>query len=228
MNHKISAVHDYTKLADDYDKTRYRGDFEETLDTLRCETFSKLLQPDHSMKIIDVGTGTGSGIMFFADKVKSMVGLDGTEAMLEKALEKMKHKGITNVTLVHADALNIPFNNGDFDHVISLNFIHLFASADISRQKEFVKEMERICKKTGFVLIEFDNKMYQSELGNSYSDLFRMSDTMKVDCILGTYMPKMRLFYLMSPCLARVYSKLGWLPFFKRFAYKWVVKYTKI
>lgn len=224
----MSGVHDYTKLADDYDTTRYLGDFEETLDTLRCETFSKLLQPDSSMKIIDVGTGTGSGIMFFADKVKSIVGLDGTEAMLDKASEKMKLKGITNVILVHADALNIPYDNDEFDHVVSLNFIHLFASVDISKQKEFVKEMERVCKKTGSVLIEFDNKMYLSELGNSFSDLFRMSDTMKLDCILGTYMPKMRLFYRISSGLARVYAKLGWLPFFKRFAYRWVVKYTKV
>lgn len=224
---KTDGIEDYTHLASDYDEKRYVNDGQKYLDSLRYRAMNTLLEPNKEMTIIDVGTGTGSGIVFFANSVKKMVGLDGTEAMLVKARNKMEERGISNVELVHANALSIPFENETFDNVISLNFIHLFAAYSTDKQKEFISEMERVCKKGGNVIVEFDNALYLKELGNSYNDLFQMSPKMKVEKIIGTYLPKTHTLFQYSVKVADAYSAVARLPVTKRFAYRWIVKYKK-
>jgi len=225
---KNDGIHDYTHLASDYDDNRYTTDEQKYLDSLRYRTMNTLLNPNKEMSIIDVGTGTGSGIIFFAKSVKNIVGLDGTEAMLNHARVKAQMEGITNVEFLHANALSIPFENDTFDNVISLNFIHLFATYSVKKQMEFISEMARICKKGGYVIVEFDNIMYLKELGNRYRDLFSMAENLRVEKIVGTYFPKTVPVFKCSRQIANLYSSIAGLPFAKRFAYRWVVKYKKI
>lgn len=222
-----NGIEDYTEIAKEYDELRYVTDTQLFLDSLRNKSVNECLKPNTDMTIIDVGTGTGSGIIFFAKSVKKMVGLDGTEAMLDRAKEKIQKSGICNVDLVHANALEIPFEDETFDNVISLNFIHLFVPLGIDKQKEFISEMERVCKKGGKVIIEFDNALYLG-LGNNYSDLTVMSDRMKIDNIVGTYLPKTGALHKINIQLTRLYAKLANIPFLRRFAYKWIVQYRKV
>ncbi|GFO66550.1 hypothetical protein GMLC_01290 [Geomonas limicola] len=222
------GVQDYTLLASDYDALRYTEEGQLYLDHLRHQAMRELLCPTREMEIIDVGTGTGSGIMFFARSVKSMVGLDATAAMLDKARAKMETLGIDNVRLIQGNAFELPFDDESFDHVISLNFIHLFAAFSLDRQIALVAEMERVCKKGGRVVIEFDNKRFLKELGNSFDELPRMSSTMRLEKVVGTYLPKTKTLFRVSRGLAGLYSSLARVPVLERFAYKWIAQYRKI
>lgn len=221
-----NGIEDYSEIAKEYDEQRYITDAQLHLDSLRYNSVVECLRPNSEMTIIDVGTGTGSGIVFFANSVKKLVGLDGTQAMLDKAQEKIIKSGISNVELVHANALEIPYEDETFDNVISLNFIHLFVSFGIEKQKEFISEMGRVCKTGGKVIVEFDNALYL-ELGNNYCDLVAMSSRLKMDNIIGTYLPKTGVLYNKNKYISSVYSKLARLPFLKRFAYKWIVQFRK-
>lgn len=224
---KTEGIEDYTQLASDYDELRYNSLQQLFLDTLRFQAVHKCLEPSNSMTIIDVGTGTGSGIIYFARLVKKMVGLDGTEAMLDRAREKIISSEIANVELVYANALKIPFADETFDNVISLNFIHLFVPFGIDKQKEFISEMERVCKIGGKVIVEFDNAIFL-ELGNKYSDFAKMSSRMTLQNVVGLYLPKTESLYNKSIAMAKCYSKIANAPFIKRLAYKWVVQFRKV
>ena len=226
MSKEHLPVQDYTKLAGDYDETRYTVEVDRFLDSFREEVFLELLQPNRSMKIIDVGTGTGSGISFFAERVKGFTGLDGTQAMLDLAQLKIDEAGLNNVDLVCANALEIPFENNTFDHVTSLNFIHLFAPKGIEVQAKFIAEMARIVKPGGSVIVEFDNYKFL-ELGNNYQDLEKMRGELQVDRVVGTYLPKTGKVSRFSQQLGKSFARLARRKLFRNYAYKWVVKYTK-
>jgi ubiquinone/menaquinone biosynthesis C-methylase UbiE len=224
-NMEPKAIQDYTALAATYDELRYVTPQQIFLDTLRHEAVRTCLVPNRNMTVLDVGTGTGSGVVFFAQSVRQMVGLDGTRAMLARARAKLQARGITNVELVHANALHIPYADSTFDNVISLNFIHLFAPL-VDRQQAFVAEMERVCRPGGKVIVEFDNAMYL-ELGNKYADLPRMSESMRLDRILGTYLPRTAALHSTSAYAAGLYGRAAASAFLTRYAYKWVVQFTK-
>lgn len=221
-----NSIQDYSELSEDYDELRYTSAQQKYLDSLRAKTVLKCLNPNKNMTILDVGTGTGSGIVFFSGLVKKMVGLDATPSMLEKAREKIKKFENDNVELVHGDASNMPFMDETFDNVISLNFIHLFVPHGIEQQKEFILEMERVCKSGGRVIVEFDNALFLA-LGNHYKDLPKMSEKMKVEKIVGTYMPKTGFLYDKGFFATQYFANLSKLPIFKRFAYKWIVEFRK-
>jgi len=221
-------VQDYTALADDYDAERYNLDVHHFIDSFRKDVFLGLVNPDKNMDLLDVGTGTGSGVLFFAERVKQLTGLDGTQAMLDIAQKKVESAKMENVRLVCANALEIPFEDNSFDVVTSLNFIHLFVPQGVDFQAKFLDEMARVVKKGGLVVVEFDNALYAKELGNKFSDLSTMSGSLVVEEIKGTYLPKTKMLRSIGEPLARRYGKLAALKPFKPYANKWVVKYRKV
>ena len=217
-------ISDYSDLAKDYDDIRYTKLADRFIDLLRKNCFQKLLKPHKKMAVLDVGTGTGSGVIFFANEVDKIVGADATKEMLDIARQKTQN--LKNVDFIQCNALEIPFEDETFDAVISLNFVHLFVPQGIEQQKKFVQEMQRVVKKTGHIIIEFDNKMHYKELGNTYSELFKMSD-MKICDILGVSLPLTKKMFSCSKTLAKLYSFLPHYRPFKYLAHRWVVDFEK-
>jgi ubiquinone/menaquinone biosynthesis C-methylase UbiE len=221
-------LQDYKNLASTYDETRYTTEEHQFIDSFREEVFLDLLAPSKDMTVLDVGTGTGSGVIFFADRVKKIVGLDGTQEMLDVAKSKIDAAGIDNVELVHSNALEIPYENGTFDNVTSLNFIHLFAPHGLDLQQKFIREMGRVLKPGGHIIIEFDNLITAPELGNRYNDLEKLGEGFKMVDAVGTYLPKTLWAYKLGKSIGRFYGNLCKLSMLRPYAHKWVVKYQKV
>ena len=94
-------------------------------------------------KTLDIGIGTG----LFEDYLKgkgitlNVTGVDVDNRMLREA----KKRGL-NVML--ADAKDLPFEDGEFDLVVSIDTINA-----IDDKEKAISEMERVMKKTGTGLI---------------------------------------------------------------------------
>jgi len=107
----------YEKLFENYGEKYDKEIF--TQGTIgECDFIEKELNFDKSLKILDVGCGTGRHSIELSNRGYLITGIDLSEAQLEKAREKAKVNNLDIHFLKH-DARNLPFEN-QFDVAIML------------------------------------------------------------------------------------------------------------
>ncbi len=83
-----------------------------------CDFIEKDINYNKTLKIIDIGCGTGRHSIELAKRGYLMTGIDLSESLLEKAREKAKQNGVRIDFLKH-DARNLPFDK-KFDVAIMM------------------------------------------------------------------------------------------------------------
>jgi len=107
----------YEKLFDNYGEKYDKEIF--TQGTLgECDFIEKELNFDQSLKILDVGCGTGRHAIELTKRGYQITGIDLSDAQLEKAKEKAKANNL-EIDFLRCDARNLPFDN-QFDVAIML------------------------------------------------------------------------------------------------------------
>ena len=113
-------------------------------------------------RILDVGLGACGCMSFLlASKGFSVIGTDHSKQAIHEAREnakKKKFKGSFQSRL--ADAEKLPFKNNEFDAVIAYRSLH-----HIQNINKAIKEMFRVCRGNGVVLISDPN---EQELKGKY------------------------------------------------------------
>jgi SAM-dependent methyltransferase len=85
------------------------------------------LQVETNDRVLEIGFGPGDAINLLAKrtKVKSIVGVDPSDVMLDKAIAKNRvHIEVGRVQLIQADVLNLPFESGQFSHAFAVSTFH--------------------------------------------------------------------------------------------------------
>jgi 2-polyprenyl-3-methyl-5-hydroxy-6-metoxy-1,4-benzoquinol methylase len=107
----------YEELFDNYGETYDRESF--TVGTSgECDFIERELNFDKSLKIIDVGCGTGRHCIELAGRGYSLTGIDLFESQLKKAGEKAE-RNRPKIEFLRHDARDLPFEN-EFDAAIML------------------------------------------------------------------------------------------------------------
>lgn len=109
------------------------------------------LQSFSPNRILDVATGTGDLAILAAQMIQpeTIVGIDISEGMMEIGRRKVaQHKLKTNISLVKADCLSMPFRENEFDAVISAFGIRNLPDLDVG-----LREMFRVLKPGGHLSI---------------------------------------------------------------------------
>ena len=83
-----------------------------------CDFLEKELNYDRSLKILDVGCGTGRHAIELSKRGYNVTGIDFSGSQLERAREKASACGL-NITFLLHDARKLPFEN-EFDTAIML------------------------------------------------------------------------------------------------------------
>ncbi len=110
----------------------------------------ELAGPDLADRLLDVATGGGHVARVFAPLVASVVASDLTPEILGHAERSFKEAGLRNVTMVVADAEQLPFDDGSFDIVTCRIAPHHFP-----QPARFVAEVARVLHPDGrFVLVD--------------------------------------------------------------------------
>jgi ubiquinone/menaquinone biosynthesis C-methylase UbiE len=98
--------------------------------------------------VLDVACGPGLLACAFARRVRHVVGIDITPAMLEQARKTQAEHGVKNVSWQSGDVLSLPYPNGHFSIVVSRFVFHHLLDPLAA-----LKEMKRVCKPGGRVVV---------------------------------------------------------------------------
>src|SRR5215471_8595341 len=98
--------------------------------------------------VLDVACGPGLLVCAFARVVKHATGVDMTPAMLEQARKIQQDQGLKNVTWQPGNVYSLPFPDSHFSIVSSR-----FAFHHLEQPLAALKEMQRVCKPGGKVVI---------------------------------------------------------------------------
>ena len=98
--------------------------------------------------LLDVACGPGVVTAAIAPGAASVMAFDATEQMLEKARARCAKAGLRNVEFRRGDAESLPFEEAQFDGVITRLAVHHFANP----QRAF-DEMFRVLRPHGTVVI---------------------------------------------------------------------------
>ncbi len=132
----------------------------------------KTLLPYKKENILDLSTGTGDVAILLASRCDSKItGADISEKMLEIAQQKINRKNLSEkISLFHADAENLPFNDNSFD-VCTVSF----GVRNFEHLEKGLSEIYRVLKKDGLlVILEFSTPKYKivKKLYSLYSKVF--------------------------------------------------------
>lgn len=118
---------------------------------VRSEIARDICSNIHSGKILDIGTGPGYLPIEIA-KISSgvkIIGIDLSSSMVEIAARNAGSSGLSDrVQFRIANAGNLPFEDGDFDSVISTLSLHHWR-----HPVEYLKEISRVLKTGGEICI---------------------------------------------------------------------------
>ena len=107
----------YESLFENYGQTYDRENF--THGTIgECDFIENELASDKSLKILDVGCGTGRHAIELTKRGYTVTGIDLSESQLKRAREKAKASNL-HIDFQCLDARNLPFNS-EFDVAIML------------------------------------------------------------------------------------------------------------
>jgi ubiquinone/menaquinone biosynthesis C-methylase UbiE len=115
-------------------------------DTAYTGKLLSLLPDDFSGKLLDIPVGTA---LFTKEKYARMnnadiMCMDYSEAMMGNALRKFSVDAFRHVTCMQGDVGNLPFADGAFDIVLSMNGFHAFPDKEAA-----FRETERVLKSDG-------------------------------------------------------------------------------
>ena len=114
------------------------------------EYLKKYIKP--KSKVLDVGCGFGRHIKVLAPFSEEVVGIDNNEDMIKKAKNNLSN--LSNAKILLQDAKKLEFESDYFDYVICMtNTFGDFPNIEL----DALKEMKRVCKKDGKIIISVYN-----------------------------------------------------------------------
>ena len=118
-----------------------------------------------------VACGPGLVALAFAGVVREAVGLDTTQAMLDRARVLQVQRGIANVAWVSGEADKLPFPDGSFDAVTCrFAFHHMLDPAAV------LSEMKRAAKPGGRIVVCDGVASDDPSKAQAFNDFERMRD----------------------------------------------------
>ena len=126
---------------------------------------------------LDIATGTGEFARALSPHVATVVGLDATDAMLERGRKFVARAGLDNIEFRNGLVQALPFEDESFDIVSSRYAFHHFADP-----KPVISEMARVCRTDGHIIV-VDIVVSDSSNGAAYNYYEWLCDQSHTRCL---------------------------------------------
>ena len=161
-----ATLFNFDKVADAYD-SYYQNDLGKKIDLLEKNLVELFFNEINKKEVLEIGCGTGHWTSFLSELGLKVTGIDISEKMLEKA----KSKNIPNATFEVHDATNLPFANESIENIVCITSLEF-----IENKEKALKEMHRVLKKNGTILIGTLNKDSEWYTVNKDNEIFNSAD----------------------------------------------------
>ncbi|KHD86963.1 class I SAM-dependent methyltransferase [Heyndrickxia ginsengihumi] len=140
--------------------------------------------------ILDAACGEGYGVNLMADHAKFVFGIDIDTETIEHALSTYEKN---NVEFLNASVTDIPLKDHSVDIVVSFETIEHIGEHE---QHLFLKEITRVLKKSGILIISTPNKLVYSDQSH-YQNPFHVKEFYQEEFenFLSGYFKYVDLFY---------------------------------
>jgi ubiquinone/menaquinone biosynthesis C-methylase UbiE len=122
------------------------------------KNISAFINPHPGDSLLDVACGTGEFTLYISSMVKSVIGIDVSDKMIEIARVQKVRMNIRNADFEIAEVSHIPYPENAFEVVFCKSAFHHFGDAS-----EVFREMVRCCKSNGTIgicdICAFENPM---------------------------------------------------------------------
>jgi ubiquinone/menaquinone biosynthesis C-methylase UbiE len=155
---KCPELEYYERIAPKYDELHAQP-----IQLYHTKVESELIRPylHEGQRVAVIGCGGGREFEYLLREQITLVGVDFSGGMLDKARKKIQELAIrfsdeklpSRVSLIQADAANLPFGNSEFDLVLCLASLNYFPNYEKS-----LLEMSRVTKPGGKVIITVINR----------------------------------------------------------------------
>jgi SAM-dependent methyltransferase len=108
----------------------------------------KAARPGPEDTVLDVACGGGIVVCAFAPHVREAIGIDVTPAMLDRARQLAKEKGLLNVAWREGDVSSLPYSDQSFTIVATRFAFHHFTDP-----LAVLREMVRVCAPEGRIVV---------------------------------------------------------------------------
>jgi ubiquinone/menaquinone biosynthesis C-methylase UbiE len=131
--------------------------------------------------LLDVACGPGVVTAAIASTAASVVALDATDEMLEKARVRCATAKLANVRFKRGDAEHLPFDEAQFDGVVTRSAVHHFANP-----QRALTEMFRVLRPGGTAVIVDVVSSEELEESNLQNAIERLRDPSHVRMLRAT------------------------------------------
>jgi len=108
----------------------------------------ELLELGSGLVALEVGCGTGYFLLPMAVKVGYAIGVDVSEKMLRRCMERVRSARAANVGLVRCGESTIPLRSGSVQRVLIANALH-----EMHYPEKMLREVRRVLCQGGLVLV---------------------------------------------------------------------------
>jgi tRNA (uracil-5-)-methyltransferase TRM9 len=140
--YRVSAEETWDAIAESFDTTRQKP-------WKFCLDFIRSLK--NTDVVADVGCGNGRHLLPCAENCSYAVGVDISRKLLRIVQKKLPNKSIFNVSLIHADAVQLPLADNSLDAVLFIASLHNIPGKE--HRSHALQEVARVLKPNGFALI---------------------------------------------------------------------------